>query len=733
MGEALLATQIALLLLVGRGLGEIMQRLGQPAVIGPLLAGLILGPSVFGWVWPAAQHVVFPHSAAQQNLIAGLADVGILMLLLLTGMETDLRLARKVGKPALAVAAAGITVPFCCGFALGEVLPGSLLPDPHQRLITAAFLGTALSISSIKIVTMVIRDMNFMRRNLGQIIVASAIMEDTVGWVIIAITLGIAGAGGLAVLPLARTVIGTAIFLVLSYTIGRMLVFKLIRYVNDYFVSEYAVITAILLVMLTMALITQAIGVNTVLGAFVAGVLVGESPILTGEIEDRLRGFITAFLTPIFFGLSGLSVDLTILKDPSALALLVVLIAIASVGKFAGAFAGGWFSGLNFREAFALGCAMNARGSTEVVVATIGLSTGALTHNLYTLIVTMAMVTTMAMPPMLRRALVRLPIDREEQQRLDHEALEARGFVSKFERLLVAADDSASGKLASQFAGFLAGQRGLPMTVLDIQPLPRSDEAAETPADAADRNLTDKSPAALAKESADKAGTEANSRDNAAKPRRAEVIARTETADATDAVAEEASKGFDVLMIGLERMCDAHGVFSEDVNRIVTSFQGPVALVIARRDGGDRAAQGERAARPQRKILVPISGTEVSRRGIELAFALTSPNAASVTALDISRRNTARDGAPQAAIRSRNEAAVLDDAKELGARHGFKVATAVHLDSAPEAAVLREGARIKADLLVIGAARRVGDALYLGETVAALMERWTGDLVILAT
>ena len=123
---------------------------------------------------------------------------------------------------------------------------------------------------------MVVREMNFMRRNLGQIIVASAIMEDTTGWVIISITLGIAGAGGFALGSLAKTVIGTAVFLVLSYTIGRRLVFWLIRWVNDTFVSEYAVVTAILIVMCVLALVTQAIGVNTVLGAFVAGVLVGE-------------------------------------------------------------------------------------------------------------------------------------------------------------------------------------------------------------------------------------------------------------------------------------------------------------------------------------------------------------------------------------------------------------------------------------------------------------------------
>jgi len=458
-GEVILIAQIVLLLLVGRGLGEIMQRFGQPAVIGQLLAGLILGPSLFGWVWPHAHDLIFPKGAEQKNLIGGIADMGVSMLLLLTGMETDLKLVRKVGRPAVAVTAMGVAVPFICGFTLGQFLPDSILPTAGSKLVASLFLGTALSISSIKIVAMVVREMNFMRRNLGQIIVASAIMEDTTGWIIIAITLGIAGAGGFAFGSLAKTVIGTALFLVFSYTIGRRLVFWLIRWVNDKFVSEYAVITAILLVMLVMSLITQAIGVNTVLGAFVAGVLVGESPILTQHIEDQLRGFITAFMMPIFFGLSGLSADLTILKDPHLLLLTVGLVAIASVGKFAGAFGGGVVSGLTTRESLALGCGMNARGSTEVIVASIGLTMGALTQNLYSMIVTMAVLTTMAMPPMLRWALRRLPMSKEEKERLEKESLDKRGFVSQFERLLVTADESPNGKFASAIAGFIAGQR----------------------------------------------------------------------------------------------------------------------------------------------------------------------------------------------------------------------------------------------------------------------------------
>ncbi|MGT2435475.1 cation:proton antiporter [Bradyrhizobium betae] len=426
--EFLLVGQIVLLIAVGRGLGEIMQRIGQPSVIGELLAGIILGPSLFGWIWPEAQAAIFPKTPEQKAMLDGIAQFGILLLLLLTGMETDLKLVKKVGKAAIAISIAGILVPFACGFALGEFLPDGLLPNPQQRLVASLFMGTALSISSVKIVAVVVREMNFMRRNVGQIIVATAVIDDTIGWIIIAVIFSLASQGSLDIASVAKAVLGTLAFLAVSFTIGRRLVFQLIRWANDNLVSAAAVITVILLLMCGMAMVTHLIGVHTVLGAFVAGILVGESPILTRQIDERLRGLISSFFMPVFFGLAGLTADLSVLRDPYLLMLTCLLVVIASVGKFGGAFVGGTVGGLNRRESLALASGMNARGSTEVIIATIGLSIGVLSQNLFTMIVTMAIVTTMAMPPMLRAALARLPMNKEEKERLEREEFEKRGF-----------------------------------------------------------------------------------------------------------------------------------------------------------------------------------------------------------------------------------------------------------------------------------------------------------------
>src|SRR6185312_7415410 len=166
-------------------------------------------------LWPAAQQFLFPPAPEQTAMLAGLSQLGILFLLLLAGMETDLGLAWRLRKAALSVSLAGIAVPFALGFLLGLLMPGNLLPEDSRRLVTALF------ISSLKTVATVVREMNFMRRNVGQLIVASAVIDDTAGWVIIGITLSIATAGTLDPMMLGITVLGTLLFLGVSFTIGR--------------------------------------------------------------------------------------------------------------------------------------------------------------------------------------------------------------------------------------------------------------------------------------------------------------------------------------------------------------------------------------------------------------------------------------------------------------------------------------------------------------------------------
>jgi Kef-type K+ transport system membrane component KefB/nucleotide-binding universal stress UspA family protein len=721
--DVIFLAELITLMAVGRLLGEAMQRIGQPSVMGQLLAGILLGPSLFGWLWPDAQHWLFPAAKEQKSMIDAISQFGILLLLLLTGMETDLQLVRKVRRAAASISLTGVAVPFACGAALGLFLPESLLPDPGKRLLTSLFLGIALSISSIKIVAAIVREMNFTRRNLGQAIVASAIMEDTIGWIIIAITFGLAQAGTINVASVAMSVLGTAVFLVASFTIGRPIVFYLIRWANDNFKSEFPVITTILVIMGVMALTTHFIGVHTVLGAFIAGVLIGESPILTKHIDEQLRGLILAFFMPVFFGMAGLSADLTILRDPQLLALAAGLIAIASIGKFAGAFIGGAIGGLTRPEALALACGMNARGSTEVIVASIGLSMGALTQNLFTMIVTMAFVTTMGMPPMLRWSLSRVPLRKAERERLEREEFEAKGFVPNLERLLLVVDESPNGKFTSHIAGLIASRRGLPTTVLP-KVLPRSSGKEKSkqrsePDTEADTTAAQalKAAAADVKKIEPKEDEPASVHVTVRKPSESPI---------EEAITSEAEKGYDLLFIGLQDTKSKSGAFNPEIAGMALAFEGPLAIVMG---------QGDHLKAPDRSrlnILVPVAGTDVSRRAAEVAIELARACDCPMTALYVA--NTGANAKRRGRARERrHEQAILKEIVQMADRYDVRVKTAVHADVAPDQAILAQAKKAGHDLIVMGVQRRPGDKLFFGDTAAAVLEKSPGSLLFLSS
>jgi Kef-type K+ transport system membrane component KefB/nucleotide-binding universal stress UspA family protein len=713
---AIFLSQIVVLLLAGRLLGELLSRWGQPPVMGQLLAGIVLGPSVLGHFSPAAELALFPHAPQQQAMLNAVAQLGVLLLLLLTGMETDLSVMRNSGRAAINVSLAGIAVPFVLGLAAIELLPAPMLVRPNERLLLALFIGTALSVSSVKIVATVVRELGFVRRTVGQIILAAAIMDDAIGWIVVSVLLGLAHEGRIDVGGVLRSVLGTLAFLVFSITVGRRLVFHVIRWTNDHFVSELPVITAILVIMGAMALATEAIGVQTVLGAFVAGILIGESPILTRHIEEQLRGLIVALFMPVFFGLAGLGTDVASLSRPDMLLLTVGLIAVASVGKFSGATLGGRLAGLTGAESLAVGCGMNARGSTEVIIASIGLSMGLIDESFFTAIVVMALVTTLVMPPMLRWALQRLPMRPEEAARLEREALEARGFLSRVERLLLAADASPSGQLASRLAGLIAGLRRIPATALHFERAVAESAAAE--------HTT-----AVIREAAE-SGRAENDRSE-----RLDLTLRVEEPQpGDDAIRSEDRKGYGLLLIGREPASGGLG-FHRVIAQSAAGFSGPFAVVLARRE--HRSGR----LRAPLKILVPVSGTGVSRRGAELAVALAQGSRGSVTALHIAGRNArpplhrrlgALFGRQDEVYEEPSNNPITEEIVQLARAYSVNVRSVVRSHRDAQTAILREIGTGRHDMLVMGVSPRPGDPLNFGDVASVLLERAECSLVFLA-
>jgi Kef-type K+ transport system membrane component KefB/nucleotide-binding universal stress UspA family protein len=709
---AIFAAELILLLFFGRLLGEGMTRIGQPAIFGQLLAGVLLGPSVFGALMPEWRHVVFPDTPALKSMIDAISQIGILLLLLLTGMETNLALVNRRRRAVISTSLFGIAIPFACGVALAYALPEELIPSTTARLVTALFLGTALSISSVKIVAMVLLEVGTIRRDLGQLILATAILDDTLAWVILAVISGIA-AHSTVDLPHVGLSLGlTALFLLASLTVGRRLVARIILWCNDNLTIEVPVISAILLIMLSMALATELIGVHTALGAFVAGLLVGQSPILTEHIEGELRGFIIAFFSPVFFAVAGLGMDLRTLLDPALLTVTLVVILIASLGKFFGALAGGLTGGLTWLESMALATGLNARGSTEVIIASIGLSMGALSNQLYTMIVAMAVVTTMIMPPTLRWMMARVPLREEEARRLEKEESEQNEALPRLERALVYVDDSGNGRLTAALAGMFAARQGVLTTVLEP---PATDGNGGKGRDRLVATFN-----AVMK----------NRPEPAAEPAlalpvpSATQLIQARAAEDEEAVAKEATKGYGIAFVGIAQPTASSAPrFEEPLHGLAATFDGPIGIVI---NGG----RFQLSLDAPIDILVPTGGSPEARLAIEIALALAAASRGTLSVLHVF---DPREQSLMLRGRARRLGmSMLVDARRLGRRSGVPVKGLTATHARPESEINRIARAGRYDLVVLGTALRRGETKFPGPRTLSMIQSLGAPILLIA-
>ncbi len=489
---------------------------------------------------------------------------------------------------------------------------------------------------------------------------------------------------------------------------------------NDKFKSDLPVLSAIIAIMGAMAIITNAIGVHTVLGAFVAGILVGESPILTRQIEGQLRALTTALFMPVFFGLTGLHTDLSVLADPSIFLLAVGLIVIASVGKFAGAFSGAKVGGFSNAEAIALGCGMNARGSTEVIVASIGLSVGVLDQRLFSVIVAMAVVTTMAMPPTLRWALKRLPVRDDEKNRLELETFEDNSFLSDFERVLLVTNQSPTSDLAARVAGHFAAVRKMPITVLAVT---ETDGNVDSDEQTTKTNDPAKWVSARVLEVAGGVAKTTSEADDTAQSD-IHVSIRKKDGKLEDVLADTAEKGHDMMFVGIEPTAAESGGYSDILSTMIKAFNGTTALVASR-----GRAPGEDT---ELRILVPVSGTERSMKSAEFACVIAKASGAAISAVYFQEPGQATSLSRISDTDNIHRSA-FQRLDQIADYYGVSIKRVVSQGSSPELAILTHARKGRFNLIVLGVSKRAGAILSYGTVADTLLETADRSFIFIET
>ncbi|MQT03292.1 cation:proton antiporter [Streptomyces jumonjinensis] len=406
--------QVGVLLLLAIALGRLAARCGLPAIVGELSAGVLLGPSLFGWLAPGAAAWLLPSDPGQMHLLDAVGQIAVLLLVGLTGIEMDLPMIRRRGGTALRVSLAGLLVPLALGIGLGFPLAGLLGIGPADRRLFALFLGVAMCVSAVPVIAKTLMDMNLIHRDVGQLTLAAGMIDDTFGWLMLSVVSAMT-VGGLSAGVFTHAVGGLLLVVLIALLVRRPVVHRALRLSGG---SEERTVAMAAAMILLAAAGTQALGLEAVFGAYLCGLLIGSSGEFDRAGTASLRMVVLAVLAPVFFATAGLRIDLRALTEPTVLGAALIVLGVAVLGKFAGAYIGARLSRLSRWEALALGAGMNARGVIEVIVAMVGLRLGILDTRTYTIIVLVAVVTSVMAPPLLRLAMKRVDCTEEEERRL---------------------------------------------------------------------------------------------------------------------------------------------------------------------------------------------------------------------------------------------------------------------------------------------------------------------------
>jgi Kef-type K+ transport system membrane component KefB/mannitol/fructose-specific phosphotransferase system IIA component (Ntr-type) len=398
----MLLLALATLLLAGRLLGELALRFRQPPILGEILAGILLGPTVLGRLAPESFGSLFPASGPVAIAREGLAMFAVTLFMFVAGMEVDLSTVWRRGRAALTVSLAGIVVPFALGLGAALLVPVAMGREPDaNETVFALFFATALAISALPVIARTLLDLNLYRSDLGMVVIAAAIVDDLVGWIVFAVILALIGQGGHDIGSTIAMVLGYA---ALMLTLGRWLIDRSLPFLQAHLSWPAGVLGFAVILALLGAATTEWIGVHALFGAFLAGVALGDSRHLRERMRSTIDQFVTAGLAPLFFTTIGLKVDFVSNFDAGLTALVLV---IACAGKVLGCGLGARWAGMPQREAWAVGFGMNARGAMEIILGLIALRAGIIGERLFVALVIMALATSVMSGPLMEAALAR--------------------------------------------------------------------------------------------------------------------------------------------------------------------------------------------------------------------------------------------------------------------------------------------------------------------------------------
>ncbi len=680
----LLFVEISLLLIASLICGEIMVKLGQPSIIGQILAGLLLGQSFFGLFFPDLSAQLFPRDGSQSRLIEVISWIGVSFLLMLTGMETDTAMLKRLGKSAVCFGLLGLIGPLIAGGIVSLLLPAQLMGSSQNKLAFAVFLGTVFAASSVPVIAKILMDMKMFKLDVGQLIIAASLAHDLLCCLLLAVIVVLAGPSGQGSNPVLIAIVGTVCFLAVMY-FGRPIFFKALRWINDHISNSDGLITAMIVLLMSSAAVTQSLGVHIVLGAFAAGVILSQAPVINRKVVRPIEIVTMAFFAPIFFASSGLNVNLSILLEPN-LGTITLLLAIAALAvKVASCLWAGKLAGLGRWESLSVGVGANAKGSLGLILAMLGYSLNIIALDMYAVIIFISLFSTAITAPLMKLTMSKVKVSDEEKLRMKREERSSRTILSTVRRVLWPTSGRGRNRFVAHLLNSMAQRQVIETTALWVKQ-PGAD--IEKPFAGIDAVVDRK---------------------------HVSVYEKTIRSDEPlEVISEEANHGYDlIIMASDDPPADATSMFGHLVDGVIINTNTRVLVVYEPDISKEREIK---------RVLVPVSGSELSVAAAEFGISLAKSLAATVVCLSVAESEVTELYSDATQSGQKIEAKVSDEISNTLS----ELSNALDVDfrsilmrtsSHPAQAVILAAQQNDADLIVLGAEAKRGKGLFMGHTV----------------
>ena len=662
----LLIAQLAVIILASRILGWLATCIRQPRVVGEMVAGIMLGPSLLGWAFPGLAGALFPPDSIP--FLGLLAQLGVIFFLFIIGLELNPRLLRNRGHVAVVISHVSIIAPLLLGAATSLYLYGLVFNDTSQMRFSsvALFMGAAMSITAFPVLARILTERNLHKSQVGAVAITCAAVDDVSAWCLLAFVVGLARAEGLAQ-AVTTTALAGAYIVAMVFAV-RPFLLRVEAYYDRQGRLTTGVLGVLVIVVLCSSLATEAIGIHALFGAFMAGAIMPKGSRFVRDVSQRVEQFTLIVLLPIFFVFTGLMTRIELINSPELWMLTLLIIAVACAGKFGGSSLAAAACGMRWRESAAIGILMNTRGLMELVILSVGRELGVITDAVFAMMVLMALVTTFLTTPILGWVY---------PERLIRARPSPAAAGGAHDSILIPISLPRSGRALIQLADLITGPANVARRVVGLHLRRAEEHEAYSTAPGQPADTTE--PLQALQFGAEAIGMALES---------VSLVTRD---PASDIARTAEDYGVGLILMGFHKPILGATILGGTVHRVLEQAQADVAIFVDR-GFPDRPAS----------ILVPYLGSDHDRMALEIASTIARHSSAAVTVLHVVPPRGASEGGDRERLNAKAATERVFSDPSQPAPVTFKV-----VESDDPIATVLEHCR-PFDLVLIGVAERWG-------------------------